>query len=129
MDTTSNEDDKFSLMEAYGVLQQLKSDMERRCTGLPKKRPAETSLSFHNHMGRPAALTKMNELQKSIDGWEGKHIGESCNEFIMGKGSSIRQCFVSLCCRSLIFERTRRRNQNFQIEFEKMNYLHESILR
>jgi len=34
---------------------------------------------------RDIALNKMNELQKSIDGWEGKHIGHSCNEYIMGE--------------------------------------------
>jgi len=34
---------------------------------------------------RDIALNKMNELQKSIDGWEGKDIGQSCNEYIMGE--------------------------------------------
>jgi len=34
---------------------------------------------------RYLALNKMNELQKSIDGWEGKDIGQSCNEYIMGE--------------------------------------------
>lgn len=27
----------------------------------------------------------MSELQKSIDGWEGKDIWQSCSEFILGK--------------------------------------------
>jgi len=34
---------------------------------------------------RDIALNKMNELQRSIDGWEGKDIGQSCNEYIMGE--------------------------------------------
>lgn len=45
----------------------------------------ELSLRFQGRGDRQAALGKMNELQKSIDGWEGKDIGQSCNEFIMGK--------------------------------------------
>lgn len=44
----------------------------------------ETSLRFHGRTSRKVAVAKMNELQKSIDGWEGKDIGQSCNEFIMG---------------------------------------------
>ena len=44
-----------------------------------------TTLRFHGRAERETALNKMNELQKSIEGWEGKDIGQSCNEFIMGK--------------------------------------------
>jgi len=40
---------------------------------------------FHGgRASREIALSKMNDLQKSIDGWEGKDIGQSCNELIMG---------------------------------------------
>ena len=45
----------------------------------------DTTLRFQGRAEREAALTKMNQLQKSIDGWEGKNIGQSCNEFIIGK--------------------------------------------
>jgi hypothetical protein len=31
----------------------------------------------------------MNELQKSIDGWDGKNIGQSFNEFIMGESDNL----------------------------------------
>lgn len=53
-------------------------------------------LRLYGRTNRAAALVKMAELQKSIDGWEGKDIGQFCNEFVMdgqlGKvsGSSAR---------------------------------------
>lgn len=41
---------------------------------------------FHGgRASRETALIKMNELQKSIDGWEGKDIGQTCNELLIGK--------------------------------------------
>ncbi|KAJ4939916.1 hypothetical protein JOQ06_029352 [Pogonophryne albipinna] len=33
--------------------------------------------------GRHLALRKMSEIQRSIEGWEGKDLGQSCSEFIM----------------------------------------------
>ncbi|XP_060117386.1 son of sevenless homolog 2 [Heteronotia binoei] len=40
---------------------------------------------FYNRQVRSKhlAIKKMNEIQKNIDGWEGKDIGQCCNEFIM----------------------------------------------
>ena len=46
------------------------------------------TLRFQGRAEKEAALSKMNELQKQIDGWEGKNIGQSCHEFIMGKENS-----------------------------------------
>ncbi|PSN55558.1 hypothetical protein C0J52_12100 [Blattella germanica] len=43
---------------------------------------AETGIRIHGRARRQAALEKTNELQKCIDGWEGKDIGQCCNEFI-----------------------------------------------
>ncbi|EPY83863.1 son of sevenless 1-like protein [Camelus ferus] len=46
-----------------------------------------TGLSLHElyqqMKGKQLAIKKMNEIQKNIDGWEGKDIGQCCNEFIM----------------------------------------------
>lgn len=33
--------------------------------------------------GKHLAIKRMNEIQRNIDGWEGKDIGQCCNEFIM----------------------------------------------
>lgn len=79
-----SEEDRESLEQAEGLLQPLKSELERICSGtLLKRKPGEAFLRMHGRTSRQAALQKMNELQKSIDGWEGKDIGQCCNEFIM----------------------------------------------
>lgn len=44
----------------------------------------ETSLRLQGRTGRQAVVQKMSELQKSIDGWEGQDIWQSCSEFILG---------------------------------------------
>lgn len=46
---------------------------------------SESACRFYNHQmkGKQLAIKKMNEIQKNIDGWEGKDIGQCCNEFIM----------------------------------------------
>jgi son of sevenless-like protein len=41
-------------------------------------------LRLHGRTGRQAIVQKMTDLQKSIDGWEGKDIWQSCSEFILG---------------------------------------------
>ena len=45
----------------------------------------DTSLRLQGRTGRQAVVQKMSELQKSIDGWEGRDIWQSCSEFILGK--------------------------------------------
>lgn len=45
----------------------------------------ENCIRLPGRARRQAALEKTNELQKSIDGWEMKDIGQCCNELIRGK--------------------------------------------
>ncbi|XP_063427477.1 son of sevenless homolog 2-like [Mytilus trossulus] len=84
MTASSSEEDEDCFKQADGLLMALKTMLERKFSGnMPKKKPWETSLRLHGRTGRQAIVQKMTELQKSIDGWEGKDIWQSCSEFIL----------------------------------------------
>lgn len=61
--------------------------------GAPKRKPSETGSAMGGPLirtgllggprsSRQAALCKLQELQRCIDGWEVKEAGSACNEFI-----------------------------------------------
>ncbi|KAG7217961.1 hypothetical protein INR49_020745 [Caranx melampygus] len=58
---------------------------EEAASGLTGSLFSESACRFYSHQmkGKHLAIKKMNEIQKNIDGWEGKDIGQCCNEFIM----------------------------------------------
>ncbi|KAK3094148.1 hypothetical protein FSP39_024725, partial [Pinctada imbricata] len=77
------EEDRECLEQASGLLASLKAVLERTFSGnYPRAKPWETSLRLQGRTGRQAVVQKMSELQRSIDGWEGKAIWQSCSEFI-----------------------------------------------
>ncbi|KAM9294164.1 son of sevenless homolog 2 isoform 2-T2 [Gastrophryne carolinensis] len=85
-------EDRECLKQAITALLNLRCSMERIYNKhSPRRRPGEPILRLYNRQMRSKhlAIKKMNEIQKNIDGWEGKDIGQCCNEFIM-EGSLTR---------------------------------------
>ncbi|XP_037757302.1 son of sevenless homolog 2 isoform X5 [Chelonia mydas] len=83
---SEDEEDRECLKQAITALLNLQCSMERIYNKhSPRRRPGETVCRFYNRQVRSKhlAIKKMNEIQKNIDGWEGKDIGQCCNEFIM----------------------------------------------
>ncbi|XP_015681054.1 son of sevenless homolog 2 [Protobothrops mucrosquamatus] len=83
---SEDEEDCECLKQAITALLNLQCSMERIYNKhSPRRRPGEPVSWFYNRHVRSKhlAIKKMNEIQKNIDGWEGKDIGQCCNEFIM----------------------------------------------
>ncbi|KAK2158014.1 hypothetical protein NP493_1829g00018 [Ridgeia piscesae] len=85
IEMSDDEDDQECLHTVQGILYQIKVEIERKLNvaNQLKRKLGETTLRFQGRAEREAALTKMAQLQKSIDGWEGKNIGQSCNECVI----------------------------------------------
>ncbi|XP_063803690.1 son of sevenless homolog 2 [Pseudophryne corroboree] len=89
---SKDQEDRECLKQAITALLNLRCSMERIYNKhSPRRRPGEPIWRLYNRQMRSKhlAIKKMNEIQKNIDGWEGKDIGQCCNEFIM-EGSLTR---------------------------------------
>ncbi|XP_053553616.1 son of sevenless homolog 2 [Bombina bombina] len=89
---SEDQEDRECLKQAITALLNLRCSMERIYNKhSPRRRPGEPIWRLYSSQIRSKhlAIKKMNEIQKNIDGWEGKDIGQCCNEFIM-EGSLTR---------------------------------------
>lgn len=67
--------------QVQGLLNPLQMELLQSMASLPKK---DTGLRMQSRARRQAALEKTNELQKTVDGWDQRDVGQCCNEFIRG---------------------------------------------
>ncbi|XP_024882744.1 protein son of sevenless isoform X3 [Temnothorax curvispinosus] len=76
---TPNIEDGETLEQVQGLLRPLQMELMQSVANLPKK---DTGLRMQSRARRQAALEKTSELQKTVDGWDQRDIGQCCNEFI-----------------------------------------------
>ncbi|XP_034944286.1 protein son of sevenless [Chelonus insularis] len=76
---TPNIEDSETLEQVQGLLRPLQMELLKCVASHPKK---DTGLRMQSRARRHAALEKTSELQKTVDGWDQKDIGQCCNEFI-----------------------------------------------
>ncbi|XP_072222142.1 son of sevenless homolog 2 [Leuresthes tenuis] len=83
---SEEQDDRECLKQAITALLNLQSSVERIYAKYqPRRKPGEPMSRLYSRQVRSKqlAIKRMNEIQKSIDGWEGKDIGQCCSEFIL----------------------------------------------
>lgn len=76
---TPNIEDGETLEQVQGLLSPLQMELLQSMASLPKK---DTGLRMQSRARRQAALEKTSELQKTVDGWDQRDVGQCCNEFI-----------------------------------------------
>ncbi|XP_018300982.1 protein son of sevenless isoform X2 [Mycetomoellerius zeteki] len=76
---TPNTEDSETLEQVQGLLRPLQMELMQSVASLPKK---DKGLRMQSRARRQAALEKTSELQKTVDGWDQRDIGQCCNEFI-----------------------------------------------
>ncbi|XP_028047175.1 protein son of sevenless isoform X2 [Monomorium pharaonis] len=76
---TPNTEDAETLEQVQGLLRPLQMELMQSVASLPKK---DTGLRMQSRARKQAALEKISELQKTVDGWDQRDIGQCCNEFI-----------------------------------------------
>ncbi|KAJ8668108.1 hypothetical protein QAD02_009771 [Eretmocerus hayati] len=73
-------DDRKTLEQVQGILRPLQIELQEILdTNKIKK---DSGLRMQSRARRQAALEKTSEMQKNVDGWDQKDIGQCCNEFI-----------------------------------------------
>uniref|UniRef100_A0A8K9Y4G7 Son of sevenless homolog 2 (Drosophila) n=1 Tax=Oncorhynchus mykiss TaxID=8022 RepID=A0A8K9Y4G7_ONCMY len=88
---SEEQDDRECLKQAITALLNLQCSVERIYTKhLPRRKPGYVYRLYSRQVrSKQLAIKRMNEIQKSIDGWEGKDIGQCCSEFIL-EGALLR---------------------------------------
>ncbi|XP_076831340.1 son of sevenless homolog 2 isoform X4 [Brachyhypopomus gauderio] len=83
---SEDQDDRECLKQAQTALLILQSSIDRIYTKhQPRRKPGEPLYRLYNRPARSKqlAIKRMNDIQRSIDGWEGRDIGQCCSQFIL----------------------------------------------
>ncbi|NP_001334612.1 son of sevenless homolog 2 [Danio rerio] len=89
---SEEQDDRECLKQAQTALINLQCSIERiYAKHQPRRKQGEPLYRLYSRASRSkqAAIKRMNDIQKSIDGWEGKDIGQCCSQFIL-EGALLR---------------------------------------
>jgi len=84
MSTSPNGEDRERLDDAVGALRGLQASLERIGSGNSFKAKAEDRIFYQRRIGTisTSPASKLNGIQKNIDGWEGKDICQCTSEFL-----------------------------------------------
>ncbi|OXU26718.1 hypothetical protein TSAR_013174 [Trichomalopsis sarcophagae] len=77
---TPSIEDRETLEQVQGLLRPLQLNLQDILDTYKCKR--DSSLRMQSRARRQAALEKTSEMQKTVDGWDQRDIGQCCNEFI-----------------------------------------------
>uniref|UniRef100_A0A673N9H6 Son of sevenless homolog 2-like n=1 Tax=Sinocyclocheilus rhinocerous TaxID=307959 RepID=A0A673N9H6_9TELE len=89
---SEDQDDRECLKQAQTALINLQCSIERiYAKHQPRRKQGEPLYRLYSRASRSkqAAIKRMNDIQRSIDGWEGRDIGQCCSQFIM-EGALLR---------------------------------------
>ena len=124
VELTHDDKDRETLSQVEGILSPLNTRIVRICTRheMPQKRKHwENSLRFQTHLrDRKTAVQKMMEVQKRIDGWEGKDLQQCCNELLV-EGKLFK--YVGKGTRAMFSTKTSETNES-----ERYGFLFDSLL-
>ncbi|KAK3573971.1 hypothetical protein QTP86_034116 [Hemibagrus guttatus] len=83
---SQDHDDREHLKQAQTALLNLQSSIERIYSKHhPRRKPGEPLYWLYSRTIRSKhlAIKRMSDIQRSIDGWEGRDIGQCCSQFIL----------------------------------------------
>uniref|UniRef100_A0A4W4ERB0 Son of sevenless homolog 2 (Drosophila) n=1 Tax=Electrophorus electricus TaxID=8005 RepID=A0A4W4ERB0_ELEEL len=83
---SEDQDDRECLKQAQTALLILQSSIERIYSKhQPRRKPGEPLYRLYSRpvRSKQLAIKRMSDIQRSIDGWEGRDIGQCCSQFIL----------------------------------------------
>lgn len=76
-------EDRETLTQVEGLLKPLQIEL-MRCTALQNLVPRNSIAVVHPRARRQVALDKIHELERIVENWDSKDVGQCCNEYIRG---------------------------------------------